>query len=76
MSRQIFCAKLKKELESLDTPPYPGKLGERIYNEISKEAWQMWLRHQTILINENRLNMTNLDNRQFLLTEMQKFFFE
>lgn len=76
MSRQIFCAKLKKESESLDTPPYPGKLGERIYNEISKEAWQMWLRHQTILINENRLNMTNLDNRQFLLTEMQKFFFE
>lgn len=75
MQRQVFCIKLKKEAEGLERPPYPGKLGERIYQEISKEAWKMWLRHQTLLINEHRLNMTHASSREFLLKEMEKFFF-
>ncbi len=75
MSRQVFCAKLKKNAEGLANPPYPGLLGERIYKEISKEAWQLWLRHQTLLINEQRLNMAELKNRQYLALEMEKFLF-
>ena len=75
MSHIVFCVKLQKEAEGLDRPPYPGKLGERIYKEVSKEAWQAWLKHQTLLINENRLNMTDLKSRQFLATEMEKYFF-
>src|SRR5690348_9730628 len=72
---QVFCTKLKKEAFGLERPPYPGALGQRIYNEVSKEAWQMWLRHQTLLINEHRLNMTDAKARAFLATEMEKFFF-
>jgi Fe-S cluster biosynthesis and repair protein YggX len=75
MSHVVFCVKLQKEAEGLDRPPYPGQLGERIYNEVSKEAWRGWLKHQTLLINENRLNMTDLKSRQFLAAEMEKYFF-
>jgi Fe-S cluster biosynthesis and repair protein YggX len=75
MSHVVFCVKLQKEAEKLDRPPYPGQLGERIYNEVSKEAWRGWLKHQTLLINENRLNMTDLKSRQFLAAEMEKYFF-
>lgn len=75
MSHIVFCVKLQKEAEGLERPPYPGKLGERIYNEVSKEAWRAWLKHQTLLINENRLNMTDIKSRQFLSTEMEKYFF-
>ena len=75
MSHRVFCIKLKKEAEGLDRLPYPGPLGERLYNEVSKEAWSMWLKHQTLLINEHRLNMTDAKSRQFLSTEMEKFFF-
>lgn len=75
MSHIIFCVKLQKEAEGLERPPYPGKLGERLYNEVSKEAWRAWLKHQTLLINEHRLNMTDLKSRQFLATEMEKYFF-
>ncbi|HXH54977.1 MAG TPA: oxidative damage protection protein [Gammaproteobacteria bacterium] len=75
MSHVVFCVKLQKEAEGLDRSPYPGKLGERIYNEVSKEAWRGWLKHQTLLINENRLNMTDLKSRQFLAAEMEKYFF-
>jgi len=75
MSHRVFCVKLKKETEGLDRLPYPGPLGERLYNEVSKEAWSMWLKHQTLLINEHRLNMTDARSRQFLSIEMEKFFF-
>jgi Fe-S cluster biosynthesis and repair protein YggX len=75
MNHSVFCVKLKKEAEGLERPPYPGKLGERIYHEVSKEAWRDWLKHQTLLINENRLNMTDVKSRQFLATEMEKYFF-
>ena len=73
MSRQIHCAKLNKEMEGLDVPPYPGELGKRIYEQISKPAWQLWLAHQTMLINEYRLSMMDREARQFLTTEMEKF---
>jgi len=56
MSRTVKCVKLDKEAEGLDYPPYPGDLGKRIWENVSKEAWQMWMGHQTMLINENRLN--------------------
>lgn len=75
MSRNINCIYLNKEAEGLNTPPYPGELGQRIFNEISKEAWKMWLAHQTILINEYRLTPIEPKARQFLETEMEKFLF-
>jgi Fe-S cluster biosynthesis and repair protein YggX len=75
MPRMIFCQKLKKESEALDTPTYPGEFGQRIFDNICKEAWQQWLSHQTMLINEYRLNMLEPDARKFLKTEMEKFFF-
>ncbi len=75
MSRTVFCAKLQKELPGLSRVPYPGALGQRIYEEISQEAWQAWLKHQTLLINENRLNVLDPKARTFLEGEMQKYFF-
>lgn len=71
----IFCEKLKTEAEGLDTPPYPGELGQRIFTRISKAAWKQWLSHQTMLINEYRLNMLDGKARAFLATEMEKYFF-
>jgi Fe-S cluster biosynthesis and repair protein YggX len=75
MNRKIYCLKLKKEAETLDFQPYPGELGKKIYENISKEAWQLWLNHQTMLINEYRLSMLDPKARQFLATEMEKFLF-
>ena len=68
--------KLKKEAEGLDHPPYPGELGKKIYEHVSKEAWQLWLSHQTMLINEYRLSLIDPKAREFLVQEMQKFLFE
>jgi len=76
MSRLVNCTKLKKSAEGLDYPPYPGKLGERVFQNISKQAWQEWLNHQTMLINEHRLNLMDAEARQFLEQEMEKFLFE
>ncbi|EKD72425.1 MAG: Fe(II) trafficking protein YggX [uncultured bacterium] len=73
MTRMIQCAKLHKEAEGLDKAPYPGKLGEKIYATISKEAWQLWINHQTMLINEYRLSMLDPKARNFLAIEMEKF---
>ncbi len=75
MTRRIFCQKLQQEAEGLDAPPYPGELGERIYNHISKAAWQTWLNQQTMLINEYRLNLMDPKSRQFLREETEKFLF-
>ncbi len=74
--RQVHCSKFKKLAAGLDKPPYPNVLGQRIYEQISKEAWQAWLNQQTILINENRLDLLKPEARQFLLTAMQQFLFE
>ena len=75
MSRTVNCVYLKKEGEGLDYAPYPGELGQRIYDNVCKEAWQQWLAHQTMLINENRLSPIEPDARKFLVEEMEKFFF-
>ena len=75
MSRKVQCIKLDKEAEGLATLPYPGDLGKRIYENVSKEAWQMWLGHQTMLINEYRLTPIEPKARKFLEEEMEKFFF-
>ncbi len=75
MARMVHCVKLDKEAEGLDYLTYPGELGQRIYDNVSKEAWQLWLRHQTMLINENRLSPIEPRARQFLEEEMEKFFF-
>ena len=75
MARMVQCVKLGKEAEGLDLPPYPGELGKRIYQNVSKEAWQEWLRHQTMLINEYRLTPVDPKARKFLEEEMEKFFF-
>lgn len=73
--KQIFCQKLQKESEALSAPPFPGALGEKIYNNISSEAWKMWLTHQTMLINEYRLNLIDPKAREFLRNELEKYFF-
>lgn len=75
MSRTIHCAKLGIDAEGLDFAPWPGPLGQRIFAEISKPAWQQWLAHQTMLINEYRLNPLDPKARQFLGGEMEKFLF-
>ncbi len=75
MSRTVNCVMLKTEAEGLDYAPYPGELGQKIYDNVSKEAWQRWLDHQTMLINENRLTPIEPEARQFRATEMEKFFF-
>lgn len=74
--RLVFCEKLKKEAPGLSRVPYPGALGDRIFAHISVEAWQMWLKHQTLLINENRLNVLNPEARLFLEKAMENFLFE
>lgn len=76
MSRTVNCKRLGREAEALDIAPYPGELGQRILAEISKEGWQQWLAHQTMLINENRITPMDPNARKFLLEEMQKFLFE
>ncbi|MGL3818125.1 oxidative damage protection protein [Klebsiella pneumoniae] len=76
MSRTIFCTFLQREAEGQDFQLYPGELGKRIYNEISKEAWAQWQHKQTMLINEKKLNMMNAEHRKLLEQEMVQFLFE
>jgi len=71
----VFCCKLNQEAEGLAKAPFPGSLGEEIFNNVSKQAWSMWLTHQTMLINEYRLNLTDAKSREFLKDEMNKYFF-
>jgi Fe-S cluster biosynthesis and repair protein YggX len=75
MSRTVQCVVLKREAPGLDRPPYPGDLGKRIFENVSKEAWAGWLKHQTMLINEYRLTPIEPKARKFLESEMEKFFF-
>jgi len=75
MTREVFCARLQSQAEGLDYAPWPGALGERIHNEISKQAWSDWLAHQTMLLNENRLSAIDPKARAFLAAEMEKFLF-
>jgi Fe-S cluster biosynthesis and repair protein YggX len=75
MSRTVHCVKLQREAEGLDFAPYPGEVGKRIFDQVSKEAWREWLAHQTMLINENRLSPLDPKARKFLEGEMEKFLF-
>lgn len=75
MSRTVQCVLLKREAPGLDRPPYPGELGKKIYEQVSREAWANWLRQQTMLINEYRLTPIEPKARKFLEAEMEKFFF-
>lgn len=75
MPRMVQCVKLGREAEGLERMPYPGPLGQRIFNEVSAEAWGGWLRHQTMLINEYRLTPVDPKARKFLEGEMEKYFF-
>jgi Fe-S cluster biosynthesis and repair protein YggX len=80
VSRLVYCKKLNKELPGLNSAPYPGALGQRIYNEISQEAWDLWLKRQTMFINEHHFNFGDKEARAkanaFLRQEMEKFLFE
>ena len=75
MSRNVQCVVLKREAPGLDRPPYPGELGKRIYEQVSKEAWAGWVKHQVMLINEYRLSPVEPKARKFLEAEMEKFLF-
>jgi len=75
MPRTVDCVKLGKEAEGLEYPPYPGQLGQRIFENVSKEAWGQWLAHQTMLINENRISPIDPKARAFIEGEMEKYFF-
>ncbi len=75
MTRMVKCVVLGTEAEGLDKPPYPGELGKRVYDNVSRQAWKRWLGHQTMLINEYRLVPIEPKARKFLEAEMEKFFF-
>lgn len=75
MARMVNCVKLGREAEGLDFAPMPGELGKRLYENVSKEAWQQWIRYQTMLINENRLNLADPRARAYLAEQVQKHFF-
>ncbi|WP_028874264.1 oxidative damage protection protein [Tepidiphilus margaritifer] len=75
MARTVFCVKLGREAEGLERPPLPGALGKRVFENVSKEAWQEWLRYQTMLINEHRLNLMEPAARKYLQEQMERYFF-
>jgi Fe-S cluster biosynthesis and repair protein YggX len=71
----VNCVKLGREAEGLEFPPYPGELGRRIFASVSKEAWQQWVRLQTMIINENRLNLADVEHRKYLAEQVENYFF-
>ena len=75
MARMVQCVKLGREAEGLDFPPYPGELGKRIFEKVSREAWADWIKHQTMLVNENRLNLSDIKARKYLAEQMEAHFF-
>ena len=75
MTRIVKCIKLGREAEGLDFPTFPGALGKRIYENVSKEAWNQWIQHQTMLVNEYRLNLADIKARKYLTAQMEAYFF-
>jgi Fe-S cluster biosynthesis and repair protein YggX len=75
MARMVHCIKLGREAEGLDFPPVPGDLGRKLWESVSKEAWAAWQKHQTMLVNENRLNLADARARKYLMTQMEQYFF-
>ncbi|SDY79143.1 oxidative damage protection protein [Nitrosomonas sp. Nm58] len=75
MTRIVKCIKLRREAEGLDFPTFPGELGKRIFENVSKEAWNQWIQHQTMLVNEYRLNLADIKARKYLAAQMEAYFF-
>ena len=75
MSRTIYCVMLQRDAEGLDRQPVSGSLGQKIYEQVSKEAWQKWLAHQTMLINEKQLSLVDKAHKAYLVDQMEAFFF-
>ena len=75
MSRTVHCIKLGREAEGLDRNPWPGEVGQKVYDNVSKEAWAEWLKHQTMLINENQLSPLDPKTREYITGQMEKYFF-
>ena len=75
MARVVQCIKLGREMAGLDYPPYPGELGKRIFDNVSKEAWAGWIKHQTMLVNELRLNLSDIKARKYLAEQLEAYFF-
>ncbi|MCH9704791.1 MAG: oxidative damage protection protein [Proteobacteria bacterium] len=75
MTREVFCTKSQQQAPGLDSPPYPGELGQRIFENVSKAAWGEWLEQQKMLVNEYRLNMADKRARQYLLEQTERHFF-
>ena len=75
MARTVHCVKLGREAEGLDFPPYPGELGKRIYENVSKEAWKLWIEQMKMIMNEYRLNLGTKEAQEFLLKQMEDYFF-
>lgn len=75
MTRTVQCVVLKTEAPGLDRVPYPGPIGQRIYESVSREGWARWVKHQVMLMNEYRLSPVEPKARKFLEAEMEKFFF-
>lgn len=75
MARMVKCIKLGREAEGLDFQTYPGELGKRIFENVSKEAWSQWIQHQTLLVNENRLNLSDIKARKYLAEQLEAHFF-
>ncbi len=73
MTRTVFCRKYQQDMEGLDRPPYPGPKGQELFENVSKQAWQEWLKHQTMLINEKQLNMMDANARAYLGEQLDKF---
>jgi|SRR6185437_2342202 Fe-S cluster biosynthesis and repair protein YggX len=75
VARLVKCIKLGREAEGLDLQPYPGELGKRIFDNVSKAAWNGWIKHQTILVNENHLNLADIKARKYLAEQLEAYFF-
>jgi Fe-S cluster biosynthesis and repair protein YggX len=75
MARMVRCIKIGHDAVGIDFPPYPGELGQRIFESVSKEGWRQWLEHQRMLVNENQLNLSDKKARDYLVQQMEKYFF-
>ncbi|HEV8248031.1 MAG TPA: oxidative damage protection protein [Polyangiaceae bacterium] len=75
MAKTVHCIKLGREAEALDKPPFKGELGQRVFENVSKEGWKLWLEHSKMLINEYRLELTSESGQRIWMTECEKYFF-
>jgi Fe-S cluster biosynthesis and repair protein YggX len=75
MARMVHCVKLGRELEGLEKPPFPGELGQRIYDNVSQEAWRQWMEHCKMLLNEYRLNPARREDQEVIVKQLEMFFF-